>query len=109
MNLVSSVIGALFFDGAVFNIITVTSLHRAPLSPAGCEFFNCGKAGMRLLNATFLKTRTLGGLLAPDKKNLQYDSGVQFGGKPLFTTLRGETVIQYDKYSCFAAFSRRPL
>ena len=69
MNLVSSVIGALFFDGAVFNIITVTSLHRAPLSPAGCDFFNCGKAGMRLFNANFLKTRTLGGLLAPDKKN----------------------------------------
>ena len=62
MNLVGSVIGALFFDGAVFNIITVTSLHRAPLSPAGCDFFNCGKAGMRLFNATFLKTRTLGGL-----------------------------------------------
>ena len=66
MNLVGSVIGALFFNGAVFNIITVTSLHRAPLSPAGSDFFNCGKAGMRLFNATFLKTRTLGGLLAPD-------------------------------------------
>ena len=68
MNLVGSVIGALFFDGAVFNIITVTSLHRAPLSPAGCDFFNCGKAGMRLFNATFLKTRTLGGLLVPETK-----------------------------------------
>ena len=67
MNLVSSVIGALFFDGAVFNIITVTSLHRAPLSPAGCDFFNCGKAGMRLFNATFLKT-----FGTRQKKNLQY-------------------------------------
>ena len=94
MNLVSSVICALFFDGAVFNIIIVTSLHRAPLSPAGCnffnvekprsplspagcDFFNCGKAEMRLFNATFLKTRTIGGLLAPDKKkNLQYKASM---------------------------------
>ena len=71
MNLVGSVIGALFFDGAVFNIITVTSLHRAPLSPAGCDFFNCGKAEMRLFNATFLKRRAgtiLMRLLACDKK-----------------------------------------
>ena len=36
MNLVSSVISALFFDGAVFNIITVT--YREPLSSAGCDF-----------------------------------------------------------------------
>ena len=74
MNLVGSVIGALFFDGAVFNIITVTSLHRAPLSPAGCDFFIfVEKPACDFFNATFgtrqKKSYSINGVI-PDLLNM---------------------------------------